>query len=199
LYNSFVVVCLLTFVCGPAASTWNPAHADDTTASSVAAPAGPAEPEGYRMDAYRAATPATLAGATTVSTVEVRDLQRSGDVLFVDVLPRPPKPANLPEDIVWRTPKRFNIPGSVWLANVGYGALNPRMDAYFRSNLERLTGGNFGHPILFYCLADCWMSWNAAKRALAYGYTRIFWYPDGTNGWAADSLPLEEAEPVPDQ
>ena len=35
------------------------------------------------------------------------------------------------------------------------------------------------------------MSWNAAKRALALGYTHVAWYPEGTDGWAAADLPLE--------
>jgi PQQ-dependent catabolism-associated CXXCW motif protein len=52
--------------------------------------------------------------------------------------------------------------------------------------------------VVFYCLADCWMSWNAAKRAAAWGYTRVYWYRDGTDGWAAAKLPLVEAQPVPE-
>jgi PQQ-dependent catabolism-associated CXXCW motif protein len=51
--------------------------------------------------------------------------------------------------------------------------------------------------IVFYCLASCWMSWNAAKRALAIGYRRVAWYPDGTDGWAADHLPLELRTSMP--
>jgi PQQ-dependent catabolism-associated CXXCW motif protein len=42
---------------------------------------------------------------------------------------------------------------------------------------------------------ECWMSWNAAKRAVALGYARVHWYPDGTDGWAAAGLPLAEARP----
>jgi rhodanese-related sulfurtransferase len=41
------------------------------------------------------------------------------------------------------------------------------------------------------------MSWNAAKRALSYGYTNIAWYREGTDGWAAALLPLEEVQPEP--
>ena len=45
------------------------------------------------------------------------------------------------------------------------------------------------------------MSWNAAKRILAMGYTNVAWYPDGTDGWAEANLPLQEStpEPQPDQ
>jgi rhodanese-related sulfurtransferase len=41
------------------------------------------------------------------------------------------------------------------------------------------------------------MSWNAAKRALALGYKNVAWYPDGTDGWEAAGLPLQEAKPEP--
>ena len=39
------------------------------------------------------------------------------------------------------------------------------------------------------------MSWNAAKRALALGYRRVLWYPEGTDGWARQGLPLERRAP----
>jgi hypothetical protein len=41
------------------------------------------------------------------------------------------------------------------------------------------------------------MSWNAAKRAQSFGYTQFNWYPEGTDGWEAAGLPLEEKRPVP--
>jgi rhodanese-related sulfurtransferase len=40
------------------------------------------------------------------------------------------------------------------------------------------------------------MSWNAAKRAASWGYRRVYWYRDGTDGWEAAKLLLTEAEPV---
>ena len=116
---------------------------------------------------------------------------------FECVLPRPPKPENLPEDVIWRVPPRHNIPGSVWLPNVGYGRLNREVEAYFRDNLTRLTNGNTTSGILFYCLTDCWMSWNAAKRAVSYGYSKVYWYPEGTEAWSAAGESLEESTPIP--
>ena len=41
------------------------------------------------------------------------------------------------------------------------------------------------------------MSWNAARRALAYGYDDVIWYAEGADGWRAAGLPLQAAEPVP--
>ena len=88
-------------------------------------------------------------------------------------------------------PPRENIPGSVWLPNVGYGELSAEFADYFRTELERLTGGDKSKPLVFYCDANCWMSWNAAKRAMTYGYSAVQWYPDGTDGWKEADLPLE--------
>ena len=37
------------------------------------------------------------------------------------------------------------------------------------------------------------MSWHAAKRALAMGYTGAQWYRDGMDGWESAGLPVTEA------
>ena len=153
------------------------------------------EPEGYRADNYRAPVPATLAGARVLTTSEAEAIWRAKSGAFVDVLPRPPKPKNLPEGTVWRDAPRRNIPGSVWLPDTGYGTLPPAMEDYFRRGLARVSGGDKAALLVIYCLADCWMSWNAAKRALTYGYSNIAWYPDGTDGWERAKLPTEEAQP----
>lgn len=156
------------------------------------------EPEDYRLDEYRSPTPATLAGAAVVDTEALRKLLESrDDVILIDVLPAPRKPKNLRPGVLWLPKKRRNIPGSIWLPNTGYGVLPVEEDEYFRRNLRRLTGDERDHPLVFYCLVDCWMSWNAAKRAVAWGYGNIYWYPDGTDGWAGAGLPLEDSEPVP--
>ena len=153
------------------------------------------EPEGYRMDRFRAPVPATLKGATVVSTKEVEAL--AGTAILVDVLPRPPKPQGLKEGTIWRPRPRSNIPGSVWLPNTGLGVLPISVEAYFRDSLARLTAGDRARKLVFYCLADCWMSWNAAKRALTYGYSQVYWYPEGTDAWSAAGLPLAPSEPEP--
>ena len=41
------------------------------------------------------------------------------------------------------------------------------------------------------------MSWNAARRAVAWGYDSVIWYPDGTDEWEAAGLPLAPSSPVP--
>ena len=159
--------------------------------------AAPEAPEGYRLEAYRAPVPETLEGGAVIETAAAHALWRRGEAVFVDVLPRPPRPDNLPEDTLWRPKPRRSIPGSVWLPDVGYGALSPEMDAYFREELARAAGSR-ERKIVFFCLAECWMSWNAARRAIReYGYERVHWYPGGTDRWSEAGHPLERVEAVP--
>ena len=169
-------------------------------AISLAAQAGPAEisePEGYRLEDYRAPTPATLRGAKVIHTAEAERIWRSREASFVDVMPRPPRPRNLPEGTVWRDKPRSNIPDSIWLPDTGYGELAPSMADYFAKGLKKATRGDRAKLLVVYCVADCWMSWNAAKRALALGYPNVAWYPEGTDGWLGALLPLKDATPEP--
>lgn len=155
------------------------------------------EPSEYRIDHYRGIVPETLKGATVVDAETAHALWQSGDVAFIDVMPRAPKPKNLPEGTIWRDKPRNSIPGAIWLPNVGYGALADVTHDYFKQGLAKATGGDPDHPILFFCLMECWMSWNAAKRALEYGHTEVYWFPDGTDGWTFQDFPVEALEPEP--
>jgi PQQ-dependent catabolism-associated CXXCW motif protein len=157
----------------------------------------PAEPSGYRLEDYRAPTPATLSGARVVTTAEAHQLWMEKAVVFIDVLPQAPRPANLPDNVLWRDKPRFDIPGSIWLPDTGYGALAPEVEHYFLDGLARASGGEKTRALLFYCQRDCWMSWNAAKRALQAGYTNVIWYPEGTEAWSEEKYPFEERRPEP--
>jgi len=155
----------------------------------------PPEPDGYRTENYRTPVPATLAGARVLTTAEAEAIWRAKRGVFIDVLPRPPKPQNLPVGTIWRDKPRLNIPGSIWLPDTGYGKLAEATEDYLRHGLARASGGNNATLLVVYCQADCWMSWNAAKRVLSYGYTNVAWYPDGTDGWERADLPVAESQP----
>lgn len=157
----------------------------------------PPEPEGFRLEQYRAPTPPTLKGATVVGNAEAEALWRQRSAVFIDVLPQPQRPANLPAGTVWHAPPHDSIPGAIWLPNVGYGALAPETEAYFRNGLNAATQGDHSHPLVFFCQQNCWMSWNAAKRALSYDYSMVYWYPEGADGWKDTGLPVERAEKSP--
>jgi PQQ-dependent catabolism-associated CXXCW motif protein len=155
------------------------------------------EPEGYRTDNYRAPVPVTLAGARVLATGEAEAIWRAGAGVFIDVLPHAPKPQNLPAGTIWREKPRLNIPGSIWLPDTGYGTLAAATEDYLRHGLARATGGESATLLVIYCLTDCWRSWNAAKRALSYGYRNVAWYPEGTDGWQRADLPVAESQPQP--
>lgn len=165
---------------------------------SLTANAQPPEPEGYRMDDYRAPTPATVAGGAVLDTGSAHTLWARGDAVWIDVLPAPRRPASLPVSAIWMPFAHRDIPGSLWLPDIGRGGLSPELESYFRRHLEAATKGRHDAPVVFYCLADCWMSWNATKRAVSWGYTRVYWYRDGTDGWDAANFPMDTAEPVAD-
>ena len=159
----------------------------------AAAEAAPLEPDGYRTENYRAETPATLKGAIVLTATEARALWEAKAAAFIDVLPQAPRPKNLPAEVVWRPAPREDIPGSIWLPDTGYGELNPIMQDYLVTGLKKAGE----RTLVFYCQRNCWMSWNAARRALALGFTHVDWFPDGVDGWREAGLVLELREPEP--
>jgi PQQ-dependent catabolism-associated CXXCW motif protein len=188
----------------PAEATGQPngtanGHPDTVPApGSEAKPSGPvAEPSGYRMEDFRTPVPATLRGALVLTNDEAADIWNKNGAVFIDVYPQAPKPPNLPAGTFWREPIHRSIEGAQWLPNVGYGALSASMDEYFRSRLEQISKGKRDAALVFFCLKDCWMSWNAAKRALEYGYTNVMWFRDGTDGWQELGYPLAEVPKLP--
>jgi PQQ-dependent catabolism-associated CXXCW motif protein len=164
------------------------AHADEASVP---------EPDGYRTDDYRKPVPKTLTGARVIDADEADTLLKGGEAVFIDVFPRAPKPPNLPEGTVWRDPTHMTIGGAHWLPNIGYGLLSADFETYFKSRLATLTGGDLAKPVVFFCLKDCWMSWNAGKRALTWGYTNVIWFSEGTDAWQQAGFDLVKATPVP--
>ncbi len=152
---------------------------------------------GYRIARYRAALPDTVPGGKRLYTEGVEKLFKEGKVAFVDVMPSTGASFN-PQTGAWRLRKsRKNIPGSTWLPDVGRGTLSATLLRYFDENLARISNGDKSRALLFYCQSDCWMAWNAVKRAAELGYSQLYWYPEGTDGWTDWDNPIEPATPVP--
>lgn len=157
----------------------------------------PPPPDGYRMSHYRAPTPAQLPGAQRIDALALAARLQRETLLLIDVMP-----ANRINDADgvsrWLPAQpRQHLAGSVWLPNVGQGAPEAGIEAWFASELDRLSAGNRDVPLVFYCLRDCWMSWNAGKRALALGYRQVLWFADGSDGWRDAGLVLVDATPQP--
>lgn len=188
--RTFVVAAAVACITA-CVSTWAscPLKAADAEAGSVDAATG------YRMTNYRSPVTRPVEGGQQISLAELDALLKRG-ALLIDVMP-----ARAGYDAKtgrWRLiERRDDIPSSTWLPNTGQGRLDPRLEAYFVSTLRHLTAGNLDRPLVFYCMADCWMSWNAVKRAAAFGYRNVKWYAEGTDGWAEAGRPLVAAEPPP--
>ncbi|PSL10020.1 PQQ-dependent catabolism-associated CXXCW motif protein [Marinobacterium halophilum] len=149
--------------------------------------------DGFRIARYRSPTPDEAEGGQHLDTAAVQVLmQQTPAPVLLDV-----QPVRWQDGVFLQTQPRRNLPDSVWLPNVGLGELEPAWTSYFKGTLERITEGNSATPIIIYCTADCWMSWNAVKRAHSWGYTRLYWYAEGSDGWQEADLELVKAHPQP--
>jgi len=155
-----------------------------------------AQPDGYRMELYDDIVPAALDGATRVSAREVKQLQMTEDIVIVDVIPEIRKPDFLPENQIWIPVPHRGVAGALWLPDVGFGALSEITETYFKNHLAAATQNNLEKPLVFYCRINCWMSWNAAKRALSFGYTRVYWFADGIEDWDFEGFEFAVLQPA---
>ncbi|WP_029010279.1 rhodanese-like domain-containing protein [Azospirillum halopraeferens] len=164
----------------------------------AAAQESPFDAAGYRVRDFRAETGTTPPpGAATVDTAALHGLL-AGGAIPVDVLPTPPRPPTLREGALWMPQERRNIPGTLWLPDLGLPALSAVQEARFRDALE--PARRSGRPVVAYCLKDCWLSWNAARRLAEWGFPDVRWYPGGTEEWTAAGHPVAPATPaVPPQ
>lgn len=151
---------------------------------------------GLRIARQRAPTPDDVPGASVVHAAGVTALVAEGAVLLdVGAALR----SHFDElDGTWLVPEEHpTLPGATWLPETGRGTLSPEMDRYLADHLERLTGGDRTRPVVVFCVADCWMSWNAAQRISALGYARVHWFPDGVDGWRDAGGETVPATPPP--
>lgn len=64
------------------------------------------------------------------------------------------------------------------------GSFSDQTQQQFGQYLEQVTQGGKGRPMVFYCQGvQCWMSYNAALRAIHLGYTQVYWYRGGVEAW----------------
>lgn len=157
--------------------------------------AAASEPPGIWQGDPKAPVPASLHGGRVVHARDVEALIRRGGAVIIDVSSRPLKPAGLAPGAPWLPLAHRALPGAQWLPGTGEGVLTPAMDAFYRDRLRRATAGDAGTPLVVYCHERCWLSWNAAKRAIGYGYRRVSWFADGIEGWSAAGLPTQVVEP----
>ena len=92
---------------------------------------------------------------------------------------------------------RESVPGAAWMSGVGSGTFYGAEKSRYEAALSQLTAGQKGRPLVFLCLsAECWLSYNAALRALEAGFTDVIWYRGGSDAWKGASLPLAPTRAV---
>ncbi|WP_026605701.1 rhodanese-like domain-containing protein [Methylocapsa acidiphila] len=154
------------------------------------------EPQGYWTGHMHGEVPATLAGAKVIHVDALAELLRGRGIVLIDAAEPPHRPDGLAPGSIWKPAPHQNLPGSLWMPGVGAGQLDEAASDMFRARLQSLADGDFQHPLVFYCHQNCWASWNAAKRALSFGYHNVYWYPDGPEAWRDSGRDLVESPPA---
>lgn len=151
---------------------------------------------GYRIARYRSPVPESVPGGVRVGVDEIDRLLKEKSAILLDVMPS--EGAGLNRDTgQWATKIHTTIPGAFWLPDVGRGRIDAVLDAYLSAMLGRLTTGDKTRALIVFCQSDCWMGWNAVQRIAKLGYTSLYWYPDGVDGWRDWDRTLMPAVPVP--
>lgn len=126
-------------------------------------------------------TPASIPGGQLITTKGLVALVqgKQAPYLLFDVLGGPQTLPNAIPAVVLAQP----------------GSFNDQVSQQFGQNLQQATGGRKDTPLIFYCLStQCWMSYNAALRAINLGYTNVLWYRGGIEAWQQAGLPVQQAQ-----
>ncbi len=165
-------------------------------------PQGPAaepalfDPQGYRTARYRAPINADPAPAATITLAEALALTPGGDALFIDVTPVEVGVRD-PATGVWAlVSEHLTIPGALWLPETGRAPVDADLWQALAARIRAARAAAPGQPVIVFCRADCWMSWNAARRLAAQGAANIHWLAEGTDGWHAAGRALVPAIPL---
>ncbi|HEY5581028.1 MAG TPA: rhodanese-like domain-containing protein [Rhodoferax sp.] len=139
---------------------------------------GPTESIGRN---YHSMTPPTIPGGKTYSTKELRDLMvGDAEPVLIDVL---------------QGGERVSIPGALLIPGAGVqesALLEERFAEVLAASVPDKST-----PVVFFCLSyECWLSYNAALRAIRLGYKNVIWYRGGIEAWKAAKLPVLRAKPV---
>ena len=134
-----------------------------------------------RTENLRAPTPRQITGGRVVRTVELQKMLAGKERPYlIDVTAGS-----------HRTPG-----GAFWLDGAGAGNLNAGEQKRFLKAIASFAAGRKNRALVFLCEdAQCWLAHNAARRAIAAGYTNVMWYRGGIAAWRAAGLAVAQADP----
>ena len=126
-------------------------------------------------------TPASIPGGQLVTTKGLQALVHGGQqvpFLLFDVLG-----------------SQEVLPGAIPAVPAGQpGNFDDETQRGFGNYLNQATRGDQRTALVFYCQStQCWMSYNAALRAIKLGYGNVLWYRGGIEAWKSAGLPTQRA------
>jgi PQQ-dependent catabolism-associated CXXCW motif protein len=129
---------------------------------------------------FHGPTPNRIPGGQLITTAGLLPLLQQGiPVRVFDVLGGPQALPNA-------------IPAA-WAARPG--SFDDETQAQLQQLLRQATRGRDDVPLVFYCGGpQCWMSYNAALRAIQLGYRNVLWYRGGLEAWQRSGQPLVGAQ-----
>jgi PQQ-dependent catabolism-associated CXXCW motif protein len=135
-----------------------------------------------RTVGYHEPTPIRIPGGKVVTTVELKALMEQASKPYViDVL----------GGGIHRT-----IAGAFWMIGAGAGDMNRDEEKRFAGAIAGFAAGDKNRPMVFYCVdPECWLSYNAALRAIALGYTNVMWYRGGIAAWRVSEGSMTQSDP----
>lgn len=137
---------------------------------------------GYRLTTYRAIVPGPPPGVRRIGVAEVARLADAKRAILIDVVPA--EGGVLGADGHWRLAREERgIPGAHWFPEAGRGVVDPAIERWFLAGVRELRLKRPRAPLIIFCLADCWMSWNAALRLKRAGFGDVRWFGEGADGW----------------
>jgi PQQ-dependent catabolism-associated CXXCW motif protein len=147
---------------------------------------GVAPSAALRLVDHASPTPLEVPGARTISTAELRK--------FLQIAPEN-RPALF--DALGEEP-HASLPGAIWLPGAGRGtSFDDEIQARLAKTLAAVTAGDRARTLIFFCTGPhCWLSYNAALRAVRLGYPDVRWYRGGLEAWGAGGGALTELRTV---
>jgi PQQ-dependent catabolism-associated CXXCW motif protein len=127
-------------------------------------------------------TPTEIPGGKLITTQELMALQQSAGqkLVLLEVLGAPQTLPNAFRAVPAAAPGNFK----------------DQTQQQFAQVLQQLTRGDTNAPIVTYCAnPECWMSYNAALRAINAGYRNVMWYRGGLEAWQRAGQPLSGGQP----
>ncbi|MEM8839323.1 MAG: rhodanese-like domain-containing protein [Pseudomonadota bacterium] len=129
-----------------------------------------------RASGFHAPTPTSIPGGNLVTTAQLAGAIQGGQQLvIIDVLGSD-----------YTLPNALSAPA---MAQPGH--YRDRVQQQTNHWLGQITGNNRQVAIVIACSDPfCWLSYNASLRAIAAGYTNVYWYRGGHQAWNMAGLPF---------